>query len=43
MATLGNKKKVATVSRKTPEGSTRSRVQNIVDPESAQDYISRRF
>ena len=40
MATLINKRKLAAVSRETPEGSRSSRVQNVLDPESAQDYIS---
>ena len=40
MATLRNKKKLAAVSRKTPEGSRSSRAQNLLDPDSAQDNIS---
>ena len=40
MATLRNKRKVAAVLRETPEGSRSSRAQNVLDPESAQDYIS---
>ena len=40
MATLRNKTKLAAVSRETPEGSRSSRGQNVLDPESAQDYIS---
>ena len=40
MATLRNKRKLATVSRETQEGSRSSRGQNVLDPESAQDYIS---
>ena len=40
MATLRNKRKLAAVSRETPEGSRSSRAQNVLDPESAQDYIS---
>ena len=40
MATLRNKSKLAEVSRETPEGSRSSRAQNVLDPESAQDYIS---
>ena len=40
MATLGNKKKLASVSRETPEGSRSSRAQNVLDPELTQDYIS---
>ena len=41
MATLRNKKKLAAVSRETPEGSRSSRAQNVLDPELTQDYISR--
>ena len=40
MATLRNKRKLAAVSRETPEGSRSSRGQNVLDPELAQDYIS---
>ena len=40
MATLRNRRKLAAVSRETPEGSRSSRAQNVLDPESAQDYIS---
>ena len=40
MATLGNKRKLAAVSRETPEGSRSSRGQNVLDPELTQDYIS---
>ena len=40
MATLRNKKKLAAVSRETPEGSGSSRAQNVLDPELTQDYIS---
>ena len=40
MTTLKNKRKLAAVSRETPEGSKSSRAQNVLDPESAQDYIS---
>ena len=40
MATLRNRSKLAAVSRETPEGSKSSRAQNVLDPESAQDYIS---
>ena len=39
MATLRNKKKLAAVSRETPEGSRGSRGRNVLDPESTQDYI----
>ena len=40
MATLRNKRKLAAVSRETPEVSRSSRAQNVLDPESAQDYVS---
>ena len=40
MATLRNKRKLAAVSRETPESSRSSRAQNVLDTESAQDYIS---
>ena len=40
MATLRNKKKLAAVSRITPESSRNTRSQNTFDPELAQDYIS---
>ena len=40
MATLGNKRKLAAVSRETPEGTRNSRAQNTLDPELTQDYIS---
>ena len=40
MATLRNKRKLAAVSRETPEGSIGSRGRNLLDPESTQDYIS---
>ena len=40
MATLRNKRKLAAVSRETPEGSRSSRAQNVLDPELIQDYIS---
>ena len=40
MATLGNKKKLAAVSRETPESTRHSRAQNTLDTESTQDYIS---
>ena len=39
MATLKNKKKLAAVSRETPEGSRSSRAQNVLDPELTQNYI----
>ena len=40
MATLRNKRKLAAVSRETPEGARSSRAENVLDPESTQDYIS---
>ena len=40
MATLRNKRKLAAVSRETPEGSRSSRGQSVLDPELTQDYIS---
>ena len=40
MATLRNKKKLAAVSRETPESNKGSRGRNVLDPELTQDYIS---
>ena len=40
MATLRNKRKLAAVSRETPESTRNGRTQNILEPELAQDYIS---
>ena len=40
MATLRNKRKLAVVSRETPESTRNGRTQNILDPELTQDYIS---
>ena len=40
MATSRNKKKLAAVSRETPEGTKNSRVQNTLDPEISHYYIS---
>ena len=40
MAILRNKRKLAGVSRETPEGSRSIRTQNVLDPELTQDYIS---
>ena len=40
MATLRNKRKLAAVSRETPESTRSGRAQSILDPELAQDYIS---
>ena len=40
MATLRNKRKLAAVSRETPERTRSGRTQSILDPELTQDYIS---
>ena len=40
MATLRNRRKLATVSRETPENARNSRSQNAFDPELAQEFIS---
>ena len=40
MATLRNKRKLAAVSRETPESTRSGGTQNILDPELTQDYIS---
>ena len=40
MATLRNKRKLAAVSRETPESTRTGRTQSILDPELTQDYIS---
>ena len=40
MASLGKKRKLAAVSRETPESTRNSRAQKAFDPESTQDYIS---
>ena len=40
MATVRNERKLAAVSTETPEGSRSSGAQNVLDPGSAQDYIS---
>ena len=40
MATLRNKRKLAAVSRETPESTRSSRTQNVLQPELTQDYIS---
>ena len=40
MATLRNKRKLAALSRQTSEGCRSSRMQNVLDPESTQDYFS---
>ena len=39
MATLRNRRKLEAVSRKIPESTRSSRVQNTLDPESTQVYI----
>ena len=39
MATLRNKRKLAAVSRETPDSSRGSRGRNVLDPELTQDYI----
>ena len=40
MATLRNKRKLAAVSRETPESTRSGRTRNILDPELTQNYIS---
>ena len=40
MTTIGNRRKLAAVSRETPEGTRSSRAENVLDPELTQDYIS---
>ena len=40
LATLRNKRKLAAVSRETPENTRNSQSQNTLDPEMAQEYIS---
>ena len=40
MARLRNKRKLAAVSRETPENTSNSQSQNTLDPETAQEYIS---
>ena len=40
MATLRNKRKLAVVSRETPESARGGRAQNMLDPELTQGYIS---
>ena len=40
MVTVRNKKKLAAVSRKTPENARNSQSQNTLDPEMAQEYFS---
>ena len=43
MAILGNKRKLAAVSRKTPENMRKTQSRNTFDPELAQKYISQVF
>ena len=40
MATLRNRRKLAAVSRETPENTENSQSQNTLDPRMAQEYIS---
>ena len=40
MASLRKKRKLGAVSRETPESTTKSRSQNTLDPELAQEFIS---
>ena len=40
MVTLRNKRKLAEVSRETPESARIGRTQNLLDPELTQEYIS---
>ena len=40
MATLRNKRKLAAVSRETPQNTRNSQSQNTLDPETAQEYFS---
>ena len=40
MATLRNKRKLAAVSRETPESTRNGRAPNVLDLELTQDYIS---
>ena len=40
MATLRNKRKLAAVSRETPESTRSGRAPNVLDPELTQEYIS---
>ena len=40
MANLRIKKKLAAVSRETPENTRNTQSQNTVDPETAQEYVS---
>ena len=40
MTVLRNKRKLAAISRETPENTRNSQYQNTLDPEKAQEYIS---
>ena len=40
MATLRNKRKLAAVSRETPESTRSGRAPNVLDPQLTQEYIS---
>ena len=40
MASMRNERKLAAVSRETPENTGNSQSQNTLDPETAQEYIS---
>ena len=40
MATLRNKRKLAAVSKETPEITRNAQSRNTIDPEVAQEYIS---
>ena len=40
MATLRNKRKLAAISRETPESTRSGRAPNVLDPELTQEYIS---
>ena len=43
MATLRNKRKLAAVSRETPENTGNSQSRNAIDPENAQEYFFQIF
>ena len=43
MATLRNKRKLAAVSKETPENTRNGQSQNTLDPKMAQEYISQVF
>ena len=40
MATWSNKKKLAAISRETPENTRNSQSENTIDPRLAQEYNS---